>query len=85
MALIYDVIIERIDFAFILFSWEKITGLANLFPNAKIVASTFDNFTQHILPLANDADSVPVMTQEMGDTWVYGVPSDPQKVSAINK
>ena len=57
--------------------------LATTFPNARIVPSTFDNFTQHVLPLLDNTDSVPNLEVEMGDTWVYGVPSDPQKLARM--
>ena len=39
-------------------------------------ASTFDNFTS-LLPPYHDA--IPVISQEIGDTWIYGTPSDPVK------
>jgi hypothetical protein len=55
--------------------WNEIS---QVFPNAEIIPSTFDNFTQH---LDNAKDKLPVVTAEVGDTWIYGVPSDPQKVS----
>ena len=41
-----------------------------------------DNFTQHLLPLLHTS-ALPVITKEMGDTWVYGCPSDPQKVARM--
>jgi hypothetical protein len=48
------------------------------FPNATIHAS-------HMSEVADATDSVrnrlPVVTQEIGDTWIYGVPSDPYKVA----
>jgi hypothetical protein len=49
------------------------------FPNANgsVRASTFDAFVDRALPFA---DRLPVVTGEMGDTWIYGVPSDPYKV-----
>eukprot|EP00041_Stephanoeca_diplocostata_P034203 m.1150901 g.1150901 ORF g.1150901 m.1150901 type:complete len:780 (+) comp24479_c0_seq2:116-2455(+) len=52
------------------------------FPNADVYFSTFDNFTQHILPLLGKG-VLPVVSAEMGDTWVYGCPSDPQKVARM--
>lgn len=58
-------------------------SLGKQFPNATIASSTFDAFTAQVLPLVGDPKSVPVMTEEMGDTWVYGVPSDPQKVARM--
>ena len=61
---------------------EKWQVIQNVFPGAEIVASTFDNFTQHLY----DPDvyaKLPVVTKEMGDSWIYGVPSDPQKVQRM--
>ena len=33
------------------------------------------------MPLSLTASSLPVVTQEIGDTWISGVPSDPLKVA----
>ncbi len=52
--------------------------LRKQFPNAKVTAS-------HLSEIATVLDSfrskLPVVTQEIGDTWIYGVPSDPIKVA----
>lgn len=52
--------------------------LRTQFPNATIHASNMSEAAQ-----ATDAvrDRLPVVTQEIGDTWIYGVPSDPYKVA----
>ena len=50
--------------------------LAARFPDARIQASTMDAFAERLRPIR---DSLPVVTQEIGDTWIYGVASDPQK------
>eukprot|EP01114_Cavostelium_apophysatum_P001960 TRINITY_DN11715_c0_g1_i1.p1 TRINITY_DN11715_c0_g1~~TRINITY_DN11715_c0_g1_i1.p1 ORF type:complete len:498 (-),score=84.15 TRINITY_DN11715_c0_g1_i1:222-1715(-) len=50
------------------------------FPNAKVVASTFDEFINIVLD-ANWKPKLPIVTQEIGDTWIYGVQSDPLKVA----
>ena len=59
-----------------------IASIKSVFPNAVVVASTFDNFTRAV---ADEVDAgraiLPVVTSEMADTWIYGVPSDPQKVA----
>ena len=41
-----------------------------LMPHAavQVFASTFDNFTQNVMQYK---DSLPVYTQEFGDTWIY--------------
>lgn len=58
---------------------EKIyAGLNRRFPNAHVIAS---NLTE----IANAAETfrehLPVITQEIGDTWIYGIASDPLKVA----
>ena len=50
------------------------------FPNAEIIASTFDNYTD---VLKTQRDDLPKLSKEIGDTWVYGVPSDPQKQARV--
>ena len=45
-------------------------------PGAAVFASTFDNFTSQLEPFRQ---RIPVLTQEIGDTWIYGTPSDPIK------
>ena len=50
------------------------------FPNAVVVASTFDNFTQHLSKVENQ---LPIVTADAADSWIYGVPSDPQKVARM--
>lgn len=48
------------------------------FPNAKVVASTLDNFTR-VLEAAKDA--IPVVIQDIGDTWVFGPASDARRTA----
>eukprot|EP01116_Phalansterium_solitarium_P018609 TRINITY_DN499_c0_g1_i1.p1 TRINITY_DN499_c0_g1~~TRINITY_DN499_c0_g1_i1.p1 ORF type:complete len:799 (-),score=301.91 TRINITY_DN499_c0_g1_i1:735-3131(-) len=50
------------------------------FPNAQVVSSTFDNFTQY---LAQAKSNLPVISNEIGDTWIYGVPSDAHKLAQL--
>jgi len=50
------------------------------YPNATIVASTFDDFLEEVNQ-SGLRSSLPVVTQEVGDSWIYGVPSDPKKIS----
>ena len=40
--------------------------------------STFDNFTTQLLK-SGAVGSLPVVTQEVGDSWIYGDPSDARK------
>ena len=48
------------------------------YPRASIIASSFDSFVKDVLPVKH---KLPVVTSEIGDTWIYGVPSDPLKIS----
>ncbi len=53
-------------------------GLRQQFPNARVRASNLTDIANAIAPFRA---GLPVMTQEIGDTWVYGIPSDPVKVA----
>ena len=52
--------------------------LAAQFPNAEITACNLSDMATAIAP---HRGSLPVVTQEIGDTWIYGVASDPLKVA----
>ncbi len=47
-------------------------------PHAHLVASTLDDFARK---LDSIRDSLPVITSEIGDTWIHGAGSDPTKIS----
>jgi hypothetical protein len=48
------------------------------FPNAQITASTLTDIANAVEPYR---DRLPVVTSEIGDTWIYGVASDPVKLA----
>ena len=48
------------------------------YPGAEVFTSTFDAFFEAIEPVR---DQLPVVTNEVGDTWMYGAASDPLKAS----
>ena len=48
--------------------------LALAYPTARIVASTLDAFASTVLTAR---ESLPVLEQEIGDSWIHGVGSDP--------
>jgi hypothetical protein len=52
--------------------------LRKQFPNAKVTASNLSQITTAAEPYRSN---LPVVTEEIGDTWIYGVPSDPLKVA----
>lgn len=48
-------------------------------PGAAVVASTLDAFTEALLA-SGAVDDLPVVTAEIGDPWIFGAATDPQKV-----
>jgi hypothetical protein len=53
-------------------------GLREQFPNAQLVASRLDDYAEDLLAVRAQ---LPVVTQEMGDTWIHGAGTDPRKVA----
>lgn len=56
--------------------------LAAQFPNAEILAA---NLTEMANALAPVRGNLPVVTEEIGDTWIYGCASDPLKVARFRE
>jgi hypothetical protein len=52
--------------------------LRQQFPGATVVAATLSDVAAALAPAR---DKLPVVTDEIGDTWIYGIPSDPPKVA----
>ncbi|GCE25178.1 hypothetical protein KDA_06620 [Dictyobacter alpinus] len=52
------------------------------FPDTAIQASTLDAFAHAIFPYK---DTLPVITQEIGDTWIHGIGTDPAKVAQFRE
>lgn len=52
--------------------------LRQQFPHATITATSMSGVAAAVDQIR---DRLPVVTQEIGDTWVYGVPSDPVKIA----
>ena len=53
------------------------------YPNATIIASTPDAWFNRIDANASLRASLPVVDQEIGDTWIYGAASDPLKLAMM--
>ncbi len=53
--------------------------LHKLFPQAKVIASGYDPFVNELVKFKPE---LPVYTEEIGDMWIYGIPSDPWKTTA---
>ncbi len=54
--------------------------LRERFPAASIEAGTFDDVAREMAAMRDD---LPVVTSEIGDTWIHGVGSDPAKTAAF--
>ncbi len=48
------------------------------YPNANIIATDLNGMAREVLAVK---DSLPVITEEIGDTWIHGAGTDPRKVS----
>jgi hypothetical protein len=57
---------------------ETYSTLEARFPNANIVATHLTEIANSVEPYRN---TLPVVTSEIGDTWIHGVASDPLKLA----
>lgn len=57
---------------------ETYSNLKTRFPNAEIVPTNLTEIANAVEP---HRSSLPVITSEIGDTWIHGVASDPLKVA----
>ena len=58
---------------------EVIKCTALLFPRgARLIGSTFDAFVENLLASGKES-SLPVLTAEIGDTWIFGAAADPRR------
>ncbi len=57
-------------------------GLREKLPGAEIVASTMDEFARALVRVKAQ---LPVVEQEIGDTWIHGAGTDPKKTSAFRE
>jgi hypothetical protein len=56
--------------------------LRQRFPGAEVRASNLTEVANAVYPFR---ESLPAFRQEIGDTWIYGVPSDPVKVARFRE
>jgi hypothetical protein len=56
--------------------------LAARFPEAEIAACGLTEMSNALAPYRGQ---LPILTQEIGDTWIYGVPSDPLKIARFRE
>eukprot|EP00035_Acanthoeca_spectabilis_P008111 m.148635 g.148635 ORF g.148635 m.148635 type:complete len:469 (-) comp14217_c0_seq2:475-1881(-) len=60
---------------------EVFTEARLYFPNARIVSESHDRFVASVLDNATVLASLPMVTAEIGDTWIWGTVSDPLKTA----
>eukprot|EP01046_Picozoa_sp_COSAG06_P027988 COSAG06_NODE_2499_length_6756_cov_5.158780_4_plen_278_part_00 len=53
-----------------------------LYPGANITASTFDDFTPHLIAAAEQG-ALPMLEKECGDSWIFGPASDPLRLAHV--
>ncbi|MBT9871719.1 DUF5054 domain-containing protein [Bacteroides salyersiae] len=58
---------------------ELYANIKKRFPKADIIASSLDDVARDIELYCQD--ELPVVTQEIGDSWIWGVASDPKKIA----
>ena len=63
---------------------KTVSSLRERYPNAHVHDSTFSAFFDEANKPENKA-ALPVVTAEMGDAWIYGVPSDPLKAATFRE
>ena len=51
------------------------------YPDATVRAATIDDIARHAATL----DGLPILTGEIGDSWIHGAATDPQKLSRFRK
>ncbi|HVT14679.1 MAG TPA: DUF5054 domain-containing protein [Thermoanaerobaculia bacterium] len=60
--------------------------LRSEFPNATIRAGSFDDFVKPLLEfIKSHPDALPKVSQEIGDTWIYGAAADPLKLARFRE
>lgn len=61
---------------------EIYAGLRKRYPNAELVGASFNEVAQELLKMR---ETLPVVTSEIGDTWIYGYGSAPVRMAKFRK
>jgi len=61
---------------------ELFAELIAAYPGANVIASTLDAFATAVL---KDRASLPVIEEEIGDSWIYGAGSDPLQTARLRE
>ena len=57
---------------------SELERLQRKYPNAEVTASTLDQYAEKLLLIKS---RLPVVEEEIGDSWIHGVASDPKKTA----
>lgn len=67
-------------------NYEKVkeiyAGLRKRYPNATLIGASFNEIAQELIRMK---ESLPVITSEIGDTWIYGYGSSPVRMAKFRK
>jgi len=55
------------------------------FPGAKVYNSSFEFFVESVFASTPGASSLPIITSEIGDSWLYGSPATPDKLAIFRE
>lgn len=58
----------------------RFENIQKKYPGAKVTAGRLDDFAELLWPVKN---RLPVITAEIGDTWIHGAASDPYKTAGL--
>jgi hypothetical protein len=62
--------------------YEIFRNLQKQFPRAGVMASSLNAYARELLSIKSQ---LPVVTREIGDTWIHGVGTDPKKVGEFRE
>jgi hypothetical protein len=61
---------------------HQFDAIQQQYPNAQIMASTMDAFVAKLLEVR---DRLPIVREEIGDTWIHGAGTDPMKLAKLRE
>ncbi|RED60343.1 DUF5054 domain-containing protein [Cohnella lupini] len=61
---------------------KQFAEIQSRYPEAEVLASTLDAFAEK---LAERRDSLPLIREEIGDTWIHGAGTDPLKLAKLRE
>lgn len=59
--------------------------IRSMFPNAAVTCSTLEDFTADILAVSANRTDLPLVTADIGNSWIRAAPSDPVKLARLQQ